>query len=203
MEIDPDPAPEIPQPRGLRHPEPVSVAVVSGPTAVGKGTVVAALRRAHPEILVSRSATTRPPRPGETDGVEYDFVSDARFDQLIASDGLLEWALVHNSHRYGTPRRLVEEAVAAGRTIVLEIDMQGARQVRTSYPQAEHIFLTPPSWQELKRRLIGRGTETPEQQARRLRTARKELAAAGEFDAVVVNDTVDHAVTALVDLLGL
>ncbi|AZZ40754.1 guanylate kinase [Acidipropionibacterium jensenii] len=203
MEIDPDPAPEIPHARGHRRPESVNVAVVSGPTAVGKGTVVAALRRAHPEIVVSRSATTRPPRPGERDGVEYDFVTDSQFDRLIADGGLLEWAVVHNSHRYGTPRRLVDEAVAAGRTVVLEIDMQGARQVRESYPRAEHIFLTPPSWEELKRRLIGRGTETPEQQARRLRTARKELAAVDEFDAVVVNDTVDHAVESLVDLLGL
>ncbi|MCI1749408.1 MAG: guanylate kinase [Acidipropionibacterium sp.] len=203
MEIDPGPAPVIPQPRGLRRAEPVSVAVVSGPTAVGKGTVVSALHKAHPEIVVSRSATTRAPRPGEIDGVEYDFVTDDRFDELIASDGLLEWAIVHNSHRYGTPRGPVEEAVAQGRTVVLEIDMQGARQVRFSYPQAEHIFLAPPSWDELKRRLIRRGTETAEQQARRLRTARKELAAVDDFDAVIVNDTVDHAVAALVDLLGL
>lgn len=181
----------------------MSVAVVSGPTAVGKGTVVSALHKAHPEIVVSRSATTRAPRPGEIDGVEYDFVTDDRFDELIASDGLLEWAIVHNSHRYGTPRGPVEEAVAQGRTVVLEIDMQGARQVRFSYPQAEHIFLAPPSWDELKRRLIRRGTETAEQQARRLRTARKELAAVDDFDAVIVNDTVDHAVAALVDLLGL
>lgn len=177
--------------------------VVSGPTAVGKGTVVAALQRAHPEIVVSRSATTRPPRPGERDGVEYDFVDDDEFDRLVASGGLLEWAVVHNSHRYGTPRRMVEEAVAEGRTVVLEIDMQGARQVRESYPRAEHIFLAPPSWAELVRRLVGRGTETPEQQERRLRTARTELASAGEFDAVVVNDTVEHAVESLVQLLGL
>ncbi len=203
MEIDPGPAPVIPQARGLRRREAVGVAVVSGPTAVGKGTVVAALHRRHPEIVISRSATTRPPRPGERDGVEYDFVTDEQFDALVADGGLLEWAVVHNSHRYGTPRHLVEEAVAAGRTVVLEIDMQGARQVRESYPQAEHIFLAPPSWQELKRRLIGRGTETPEQQARRLRTARRELAAVDEFDAVVINDTVDHAVESLVDLLGL
>lgn len=177
--------------------------VVSGPTAVGKGTVVAALQRAHPEIVVSRSATTRPPRPGERDGVEYDFVDDDEFDRLVASGGLLEWAVVHNSHRYGTPRRMVEEAVAEGRTVVLEIDMQGARQVRDSYPRAEHVFLAPPSWAELVRRLVGRGTETPEQQERRLRTARIELASAGEFDAVVVNDTVEHAVESLVELLGL
>lgn len=199
----PGPEPAIPAPRGRRRPGRPQVVVISGPTAVGKGTVVAALKRARPRIVVSRSATTRPPRPGERDGVEYDFVSDEQFDALIASGGLLEWATVHNSHRYGTPRGMVEEAVARGCTVILEIDLQGARQVRTSYPQAEHIFLAPPSWEELVHRLVGRGTETPEQQERRLRTARTELASADEFEAVVVNDTVDHAVATLVELLSL
>ncbi|WP_130865468.1 guanylate kinase [Acidipropionibacterium timonense] len=193
----------MPAARGFTTDEHVQVAVISGPTAVGKGTVVAALSRLHPELVVSRSVTTRPPRPGERDGVEYDFVDDPTFDELVAADGLLEWATVHNTHRYGTPRRPVEEAVAAGRTVVLEIDLQGARQVRTSYPQARQVFLAPPSWQELVRRLVGRGTETPEQQERRLRTARVELASADEFDAVVVNDTVPGTVDALVTLLGL
>lgn len=195
--------PVIPQARGLRHDHPVTVAVVSGPTAVGKGTVVGALLRRHPEIVVSRSVTTRPPRPTERDGIDYDFVTPAQFDELVDGDGLLEWAVVHNSHRYGTPREPVEKAVADDRTVILEIDLQGARQVRETYPQATQIFLAPPSWDELVHRLIGRGTETPKQRERRLQTARVELANANEFDAVVVNDTVDHAVASLVDLLGL
>jgi len=195
--------PVIPQARGLRHDHPVTVAVVSGPTAVGKGTVVGALLRRHPEIVVSRSVTTRPPRPTERDGIDYDFVTPAQFDELVDGDGLLEWAVVHNSHRYGTPREPVEKAVADDRTVILEIDLQGARQVRETYPQATQIFLAPPSWDELVHRLIGRGTETPEQRERRLQTARVELANANEFDAVVVNDTVDHAVASLVELLGL
>ena len=195
--------PVIPQARGLRHDHPVTVAVVSGPTAVGKGTVVGALLRRHPEIVVSRSVTTRPPRPTERDGIDYDFVTPAQFDELVDGDGLLEWAVVHNSHRYGTPREPVEKAVADDRTVILEIDLQGARQVRETYPQATQIFLGPPSWDELVHRLIGRGTETHEQRERRLQTARVELANANEFDAVVVNDTVDHAVASLVELLGL
>ncbi|MDU3218502.1 guanylate kinase [Cutibacterium avidum] len=195
--------PVIPQARGLRHDHPVTVAVVSGPTAVGKGTVVGALLRRHPEIVVSRSVTTRPPRPTERDGIDYDFVTPAQFDELVDGDGLLEWAVVHNSHRYGTPREPVEKAVADDRTVILEIDLQGARQVRETYPQATQIFLAPPSWDELVHRLIGRGTETHEQRERRLQTARVELANANEFDAVVVNDTVDHAVASLVELLGL
>ena len=195
--------PVIPQARGLRHDHPVTVAVVSGPTAVGKGTVVGALLRRHPEIVVSRSVTTRPPRPTERDGIDYDFVTPAQFDELVDGDGLLEWAVVHNSHRYGTPREPVEKAVADDRTVILEIDLQGARQVRETYPQATQIFLAPPSGDELVHRLIGRGTETPEQRERRLQTARVELANANEFDAVVVNDTVDHAVASLVELLGL
>ncbi|MDU7815278.1 MAG: guanylate kinase [Bacillota bacterium] len=195
--------PVIPQARGLRHDHPVTVAVVSGPTAVGKGTVVGALLRRHPEIVVSRSVTTRPPRPTERDGIDYDFVTPAQFDELVDGDGLLEWAVVHNSHRYGTPREPVEKAVADDRTVILEIDLQGARQVRETYPQATQIFLAPPSWDELVHRLIGRGTETLEQRERRLQTARVELANANEFDAVVVNDTVDHAVASLVELLGL
>lgn len=179
------------------------VSVISGPTAVGKGTVVARLRELHPEVFVSVSATTRPPRPGEVDGVHYHFVSAERFDELVATDGLLEWAVVHGTHRYGTPRRPVDEAVAQGRCVVLEIDLQGARQVRTTYPDAQQVFLEPPSWDELVRRLVGRGTETPEQQQRRLVTAREELARAGEFDHVVVNREIDQAVADLVGLLGL
>lgn len=187
-----------------KQPEaPVRVSVISGPTAVGKGTVVARLRQLHPEVYVSVSATTRPPRPGEVDGVHYHFLTEQQFDELVASGGLLEWAVVHGRNRYGTLRRPVDEAVARGETVVLEIDLQGARQVRKSYPEAQHIFLEPPSWEELVRRLVGRGTETPAQQERRLETARVELARKGEFEHVVVNGEIDETVANLVGLLGL
>ena len=184
---------------------PVRVSVISGPTAVGKGTVVARMKQLHPEVYVSVSATTRAPRPGEVDGAtgSYDARMLAQFDQLVAGNGLLEWAVVHGRNRYGTLRRPVDEAVARGETVVLEIDLQGARQVRASYPQARQIFLEPPSWDELVRRLVGRGTETAEQQKRRLITAREELARMGEFDHVVVNREIDQTVKDLVGLLGL
>ncbi|MGJ6979277.1 guanylate kinase [Aestuariimicrobium soli] len=177
--------------------------VVSGPTAVGKGTVVGRLRERHPEVFVSVSATTRPARPGEIDGVHYHFLSEDEFDALTQGDGLLEWAVVHGRHRYGTPRRPVVEAVAQHRPVILEIDLQGARQVRDTYPDARQVFLSPPSWDELVRRLIGRGTETAEQQQRRLVTAVDELAAAEEFDCVVVNGEIDETVARLVELLSL
>ena len=177
--------------------------VLSGPTAVGKGTVTAALRAQHPEVFVSVSATTRPPRPGEVDGVHYLFLGDDEFDALVAGGLLLEWAVVHGVHRYGTPRAPVVAATEAGRRALLEIDLQGARQVRPSWPEAHFVFLAPPSWEELQRRLVGRGTETPEQRERRLRTAQAELDAAAEFDAVVVNVDVDQAVADLVALMRL
>lgn len=182
---------------------PGRVVVLSGPTAVGKGTVMARLRRLHPEAYVSVSATTRPPRPGEVDGEHYWFLTDEQFDELLATGGLLEWAEVHGAARYGTPRRPVEEAVAAGHTVILEIDLQGARQVKDSWPGAYFIFLAPPSRDELVRRLQGRGTESAEQQERRLRTAEEEMAAQHEFDVVVVNDEVERTVDKLVELSGL
>lgn len=181
----------------------VGAYVISGPTAVGKGTVVAALKRSHPEVQVSISVTTRPPRPGEVDGVHYYFVDDQRFDELLAGDGLLEWALVHGQHRYGTPRQPVLDALTAGHTIILEIDLQGARQVRQTMPDAVQIFIAPPNWDELVRRLRCRGTESEQQMARRLETAQLELAAAAEFDHVVANVTVSETVQELVNLLGL
>ncbi|SDB94007.1 guanylate kinase [Raineyella antarctica] len=182
---------------------PGRVVVLSGPTAVGKGTVMAHLRRLHPEAYVSVSATTRPSRPGEVNGVHYWFLSDEEFDDLVDNGGLLEWATVHGAARYGTPRRPVEEAVAAGHTVILEIDLQGARQIKASWPSAYLIFLAPPSREELVRRLRGRGTESPEEQARRLRTAEEELAAQDEFDTVVVNDELGQTVNKLVELSGL
>lgn len=179
------------------------VFVISGPTAVGKGTVVKRLQELHPELYVSTSVTTRQPRPGEQDGVAYHFISDAEFDRLIAEGGLLEWARVHGDARYGTPRKPVEDALAAGRTVILEIDVQGARQVRRSYPKAVQIFLVPPSWDELVRRLTGRGTETSNEQRQRLADARDELAHLAEFDHVVVNGELEATVNELVKLMGL
>jgi len=177
--------------------------VLAGPTAVGKGTVAAYIRDHHPEVFLSVSATTRPPRPGEVDGVHYWFVSDAAFDKLVADGDMLEWAVVHKAARYGTPRRPVEEALAAGRPAMLEIDLQGARQVRQTMPEALFVFLAPPSWEELVRRLVGRGTESEEERTRRLETAKVELAAETEFDVTLVNHEV-HAVAAeLVALMGL
>jgi guanylate kinase len=177
--------------------------VLSGPTAAGKGTVVTRLSQQHPEIFVSVSVTTRPPRPGEIHGVHYQFVSDEEFDALIAAGELLEWATVHGTHRYGTPRAPVVQAIAAGRPALLEIDLQGARQVKASWPHARFVFLAPPSWEELVRRLIGRGTESASQQQRRLETARAEMAAQAEFDHVVVNCEIAQAVEDLVALVRL
>ena len=177
--------------------------VLAGPTAVGKGTVADHIRRNYPDVLLSVSATTRAPRPGEVDGVNYYFVSDAVFDRMIADGELLEWATVHNAYRYGTPRGPVEASLARGRSVLLEIDLQGARQVKEAMPGATLIFLDPPSWDELVRRLVGRGTESEEEQARRLRTARVELEAKGEFDAVVVNSDVAEAAREVVQLIQL
>ncbi|MFT4011582.1 MAG: guanylate kinase [Nocardioidaceae bacterium] len=175
--------------------------VLAGPTAVGKGTVAAQVRAEHPEIWISVSATTRPPRPGEVDGEHYHFVTDAEFDEMIAAGDLLEWAVVHSSARYGTPRGPVEATLAAGRPALLEIDLQGARQVRESMPGALLVFLAPPSWDELVRRLVGRGTESEAERERRLGTAREELAAEAEFDTTIVNREVRAAAQELVALM--
>ena len=177
--------------------------VLAGPTAVGKGTVVAALRERYPHLLVSVSATTRHPRPGEVNGVHYYFVSPEEFDSMIEGGEMLEWALVHGTNKYGTPRGPVDAALAAGEPVLLEIDLAGARQVRANRPDAQFIFLAPPSWEELERRLVGRGTEGPEERERRLATARIEMDAASEFDHVVINDDIDRAVGELAGLIGL
>lgn len=175
--------------------------VLAGPTAVGKGSVAADIRKNHPEVWISVSATTRKPRPGEVHGRHYWFVSEEEFDELVETEQLLEWAVVHKGARYGTPRKPVEEALAAGRPALLEIDLQGARQVRASMPGAFFVFLEPPSWDELVRRLVGRGTEDAEEREARLGTARLELAAAAEFDVVVTNDDVRRAAEELVSLM--
>jgi guanylate kinase len=177
--------------------------VLAGPTAVGKGTVSADIRRRYPEVWLSVSVTTRGPRPGERDGEHYHFVDEGTFDAMIAAGELLEWAVVHGRHRYGTPRRAVHEALQANRPALLEIDLQGARQVRASMPDALFVFLSPPSWDELVRRLVGRGTETPEERERRLDTARLEMAAEPEFDVTIVNYDVHRATDELVQCMGL
>jgi guanylate kinase len=159
------------------------------------------VRSEYPDVWVSVSVTTRRPRPGEVDGVDYTFVDDAEFDRLIAEGDLLEWAEVHGAARYGTRRSAVEEHLAAGHPVLLEIDVQGARQVRERMPEALLVFLAPPSREELERRLVGRGTEDPEERSRRLRTAEIELAAMNEFDVTIVNDDVATAAAELVDLL--
>jgi guanylate kinase len=177
--------------------------VLAGPTAVGKGTVAAEVRDTHPEVWISVSATTRRPRPGEEDGVHYWFVADEEFDRMVADGELLEWAVVHERARYGTPKGPVEDALAAGRPALLEIDLQGARQVREAMPGAFFCFLAPPSWEELVRRLVGRGTESEEERERRLATARLELAAESEFDRVIVNTEIHAAAEELVALMML
>jgi len=182
---------------------PSRLVVLAGPTAVGKGTVASAIRDDHPQVWISVSATTRAPRPGEVQGVHYWFVSDAEFDRMVADDELLEWAVVHQAARYGTPRKPVEEALAAGRPAMLEIDLQGARQVRATMPEALFVFLAPPSWEELVRRLVGRGTESAAERERRLATARVELAAEPEFDVTIVNHEVHSVADQLVALMRL
>jgi len=175
--------------------------VLAGPTAVGKGTLAAHIREHQPDVWVSVSMTTRAPRPGEVDGVHYHFVSPAQFDDLVARGELLEWAVVHGRNRYGTPRQPVLDALAAGRMALLEIDLQGARQVRRTMPEALFVFLAPPSWEELVHRLVGRGTEDAAERERRLATAKVELAAQREFDVTIVNDDVRRAADELVHLM--
>jgi guanylate kinase len=177
--------------------------VLAGPTAVGKGTVSTYIRENYPEVHLSVSATTRPPRPGEVHGVNYYFVSDTEFDLLIETGQMLETATVHNAFRYGTPRAPIDEALAAGKSVLLEIDLQGARSVRRVMPEAVLVFLLPPTWEELVRRLIGRGTEDTAEQQRRLETAKVELAAQAEFDHRVVNSEVSAAAREVVDLIAI
>jgi guanylate kinase len=176
--------------------------VLAGPSGVGKSSVVTALRVALPEMYFSVSATTRDPRPGEVDGVHYRFVGPAGFAELIERDELLEWAEIHGGlQRSGTLRAPVEDAIAAGRPVLVEVDLHGARAVKAALPESVTVFLLPPSWDELARRLRGRGTESPDQYERRLVTAKEELASADEFDVRIVNDDVQAVVRQLVDLL--
>ncbi len=187
------------------RPEPTGkgrVVVLSGPSAVGKSTVVRCLRERIPDLQFSVSATTRTPRPGEVDGVDYHFVTPARFQRLIDDGALLEWAEIHGGlHRSGTLAEPVRAAAESGRPVLIEVDLAGARAVKEAMPEAITVFLAPPSWEDLKARLVGRGTETPEAIRRRLDTARVEMAAQDDFDEVVVNRRLESACAELVSLL--
>jgi len=178
------------------------VVVLSGPSAVGKSTVVRCLRERVPDLYFSVSATTRSPRPGEVDGVDYTFVTADEFQRLIDDGELLEWAEIHGGlHRSGTPAEPIRAASRAGFPVLIEVDLAGARSVKAAMPEAVSVFLAPPSWDALEARLVGRGTESPEVMARRLDTARAELEAQDTFDKVVVNSQLESACAELVSLL--
>lgn len=176
--------------------------VLAGPSAVGKSTVVHRLRTDVPDLYFSVSMTTRQPRPGEVDGKDYFFVTDEDFQRCIDAGEMLEWADIHGGlQRSGTPAGPVREALAAGRPVLVEVDLVGARNIKRLMPEASTVFLAPPSWEVLVERLTGRGTEPEDVIRRRLETARGELEAQGEFDDVVVNDDVETAVAAIADIL--
>lgn len=180
---------------------PARLTVLSGPSGVGKDAVIELIRARSPWVWLSVSATTRPKRDYEADNVHYRFVDRSEFQHLIEAGQLLEWA-EFAGNLYGTPREPVVRRIAAGEPALLKIDLQGARQVKLAMPQAQLVFLAPPSWQELERRLVGRGTESPETIRRRLEHAHEELAAEAEFDVTVVNDVVERAADELVGLIG-
>ena len=176
--------------------------VLAGPSAVGKSTVVHRLRTDVPDLYFSVSMTTRQPRPGEVDGKDYFFVTAEDFQRRIDAGEMLEWADIHGGlQRSGTPAGPVREALAAGRPVLVEVDLVGARNIKRLMPEASTVFLAPPSWEVLVERLTGRGTEPEDVIRRRLETARGELEAQGEFDNVVVNDDVETAVAAIADIL--
>jgi guanylate kinase len=176
------------------------VFVITGPSGVGKGTLIRSLLDRVPELELSVSATTRVPRPGEEDGVAYHFLDRAEFDRRVTAGDFVEWA-EYSGNRYGTLRSELERRVRRGVPVVLEIELQGARQVREKMPEAIQVFIAPPSGETLRTRLVGRGTDTPEQVRRRLETAADELAAQPEFAHVVVNDRLEEAVAELVDIV--
>ncbi len=174
--------------------------VISGPSGAGKGTIVERVQEAMDDIWISRSCTTRAPRGDEQDGVEYDFLNESEFMQLAEKGGLLEWAQVHGCY-YGTPRKAVEEHIAQGFQVILEIDAQGAFQVRKSFPDAVLVFIDPPSFEVLEQRLTARGTEDAHQIKRRLETAKVELSLKDEYDVVVLNDDLALATQQVIDLI--
>jgi guanylate kinase len=176
------------------------VFVITGPSGVGKGTLIRGLRERVPKIELSVSATTRPPRPGERDGVDYHFLSPEEFERRAAAGEFLEHA-TYSGNRYGTLRSEVDRRLQAGIPVVLEIEVQGARQVREAMPEAEAVFIAPPSLEALRTRLVGRGTDPDEQVDERMRTAARELEAQPEFGHVVVNDRLEHATEELAEIV--
>lgn len=184
----------------LPHMRKGNLFIISGPSGAGKGTLVAAITRMVPDLWLSLSVTTRAPRSGERDGVQYRFVSADEFTRLSESGALLEWAEVHGQC-YGTPKDAVDEMMAKGYQVILEIDPQGAFKVKDRIPESVLIFIAPPSFDELARRLSGRGSETEAQVERRLETARQELGLVGEYDHVVINDDVSRAASELAAII--
>ena len=174
--------------------------VFSGPSGAGKGTVLAEYFKSNPQAVYSISATTRKPRPGERDGVDYHFVTREAFEEMIARDEVIEYTL-YNGNYYGSPAGPIRRELEAGRDVILEIEVDGAAQVRRKFPEALTVFVLPPSFEELRRRLTGRGTETGEEVRARLETARKELALASQYDYILVNDRVEEAAAALGDII--
>ena len=188
-------------PSGEQHT--ARILVLSGPSAVGKSTVVRCLRERVPQLYFSVSATTRAPRPGEVDGVDYHFVTREGFQRIIDEGALLERADIHGGlHRSGTPAQPVRDAARDGRPVLIEVDLAGAKAIKRAMPEAFTVFLAPPSWAALEARLTARGTENADAMRRRLATAREELAAQGHFDAVVINRELESACAELIALLG-
>lgn len=179
----------------------MTLLVLVGPAGVGKGSLVSRMLASQSDLRLSVSATTRKPRPGEIDGVHYHFVTKEKFEQMIHDGQFLEWAQVHGTDYYGTPRRELELAIKDGKHLVLEIDLQGARQIRGKVDDLMSVFILPPSVEELERRLRGRGTETEVQIQTRLESAKRELAAASEFDFQLINEDLAQTATEIVDLL--
>lgn len=177
-----------------------SLFVISGPSGAGKGTLVHRVLDLVPNTWVSISATTREPRTGEVDGVDYQFMTDAEFEHVIEAGGFVEWARVH-SHYYGTPVAPIEGALEAGKTVLLEIDVQGGFQVKEKLPQARLVFIAPPSMEVLERRLRKRGTDSEETIAQRMANAVGEMEASARYDVRIVNDDLDKATEALVEVI--
>ncbi|QYX34236.1 guanylate kinase [Sphaerospermopsis torques-reginae] len=185
----------LPIPSGATTPESPSLGkliVLTGPSGVGKGTLMQKLLQLHPELYYSVSATTRSPRPGEINGQNYYFITRSQFEKLVAQGEFLEWAEFAGNY-YGTPRAAVLEQIQSGKLVILEIELEGARQIRASYPNALSIFILPPSFSELEKRIRGRGQDSQEAIARRLNRAQEEIEAAAEFDLQIVNDDFETA----------
>ncbi len=179
-----------------------NLTVLTGPSGVGKGTIVRKILDKHKDVWLSISATTRQPRSGEIDGQDYLFLEKKEFQKIIDNEGFLEWALFSNNF-YGTPKKIVKEKIEKGTDVLLEIELQGARQVRKSFPEAFQIFISPPNLSELEKRIRGRGTDSEESIKDRLRIASKEIRAKKEFDAVVINQDLDIAFREIEELMGL